>query len=206
MKSTSLLIIFLKVPVPGRVKTRLAAAIGPERACKVYRHLVNRLLVSLDSLEEVELRVSPDDGLDACKDWAKSGWCLKPQGEGDLGQRMSRAFEEAFSEGRDRVVVIGSDCPHVTPGHIKAAYASLKQANLVVGPATDGGYWLIGLNAFESRLFQGIQWSTDTVLSETLGLAKEAGLSLDLLEILEDIDDIESLSRFESEERQKAQK
>ena len=198
MSASPLLIIFLKVPKPGLVKTRLAASVGADRACEIYRRLVEKLLVNLDSIDEIELRIAPDDGVSVCGDWVKKGWGLRPQGDGDLGARMSRAFEEAFQRGYDRVVAIGSDCPYVQVPHIKEAFSVLKQDDMVIGPATDGGYWLIGMRAFYPELFHGIDWSTEAVLGQTLGLAKESGLSMNLMEILEDIDDEEAWKRYES--------
>jgi hypothetical protein len=190
------LIIFLKAPHAGAVKTRLAQAIGADAACAAYRRLVEVLLNRLTAIDAVELRFAPDDALEEIKPWLRPGWRAAGQGAGDLGQRLTRAFAEAFATGARRVVVIGSDCPDVTPDDIHAAWASLGRHDLVFGPAADGGYWLIGLCRAEPRLFDGIAWSTDTVLQKTRDRARAAGLTVHLLRELHDVDSDADWRRF----------
>ncbi len=182
------LIIFVKAPREGLVKTRLAASIGAPAAALAYRTLMKRLIDRLREIPAVELRYAPDDALSEIQPWLQSAWTARPQGDGDLGSRLDRAFAEAFAEHADKVVVIGSDCPTVTARDIRQAWTGLSKHDLVLGPATDGGYWLIGLRKHAPRLFESIPWSTDTVFRETLKRAKETRLSLHHLRERKDID------------------
>lgn len=182
------LIVFVKAPRPGEVKTRLAAGIGATAACAAYRKMVAALLTNLAGLPDVELRFSPDDAGDEIKPWLRPGWRARPQGGGDLGARMIRACEEAFAAGAERVVVIGSDCPEVELNDVREAWRALKTSDLAVGPATDGGYWLIGLRRSQPQLFAGIRWSSDQALADTLQCAKAGALRIHLLRILSDVD------------------
>ncbi len=196
------LIVVLKAPRVGTVKTRLAAALGAESACVAYQHLVETLVSRLASLEEVELRFTPDDAGPEVARWAHPQWSLAGQGEGDLGCRLDRAFRNAFTNGARRVLVIGSDCPEVSADDIRAAWSALDGCDVVLGPAKDGGYWLIGLRALQPALFEGIAWSTSSVLSETLDRSRAAGLCVQLLRELSDVDTEADWRRFEALDRE----
>jgi rSAM/selenodomain-associated transferase 1 len=182
------LIIFVKAPRRGTVKTRLARAIGQDRALAAYREMTARLLGGLANLPYVELRFTPDDAESEMQPWARTGWRCMRQGNGQLGRRLALAFDEAFSRGARRVVIIGSDCPDVAPSDIQLAWTALKTRDLVIGPALDGGYWLIGLGRQCETLFRGIAWSTGGVLRQTMDRARLAGLKTKLLRRLGDID------------------
>jgi rSAM/selenodomain-associated transferase 1 len=190
------LIIFVKAPRPGEVKTRLAKALGHERACDAYRKLVDRLLSNLKSLSDVELCFAPADAEKEIAPWLRSGWQAVPQTDGDLGARLTAAFARAFGAGAQRVVIVGSDCPFVTVKDIKEAFENLTSRDMAVGPATDGGYWLIGLRQPQPGLFQKIPWSTDQVLAETLSRARTLGLKMHLLRLLSDVDTQEDWEAF----------
>jgi rSAM/selenodomain-associated transferase 1 len=192
------LIIFVKTPRLGTVKTRLAGKLGKQGALSAYKKLVKQLVKNLQGLKEVQLRYAPDDGLTEIESWLQPGWTAAPQGEGDLGERLNLAFESAFSEGFTKVVIIGSDCPYVAQNDIEEAWETLQKKDVVLGPAQDGGYWLIGLRKNQPLLFRGIPWSTDQVLAQTLQRAKSQELSISLLQILEDIDRVEEWDRFEA--------
>ncbi|MCS1409502.1 MAG: hypothetical protein M2R45_02684 [Verrucomicrobia subdivision 3 bacterium] len=197
MSEAELLIIFLKVPLPGFVKTRLADRLGAEAACEAYRTLVQDLLDNLDGYRQVELRISPDDTMNQLiEDWLRPGWVCRGQGDGDLGQRLTGAFEAAFSSGRRKVIAIGSDCPYVTLSQVATAFERLDIASVVLGPTVDGGYWLMGMNRFILSLFRGISWSSEKVLSQTLERVQTEGESVELLDRLEDIDDWASWQRY----------
>jgi len=182
------LMIFVKAPRRGTVKTRLARAIGQEAACGAYQKMVEELVARLASLSSVELRFTPDDAVTEIRQWRGRHWQMRPQGEGDLGQRLERAFADAFANGAHYVAVIGSDCPSITPDDIRAAWASLQTNDVVIGPARDGGYWLIGLREPRPALFQTIDWSTNKVLKQTLGRARARNLKVELLRELSDVD------------------
>jgi len=192
----SRLLVFLKAPRQGAVKTRLAATLGAVEACAAYRLLVERLIRQLASLENVDLCFAPDDARSEIKPWAQPEWRLTAQGNGDLGWRLDRAFRRAFDEGAQRVVIIGSDCPEAGAHDIQAAWTALLSHDVVLGPATDGGYWLIGLRAPQPQLFVDIPWSTDKVLRETQEHCRAAGLTTHMLRELSDVDTEADWRRF----------
>ncbi len=186
------LIVFLKAPRPGFVKTRLAAALGPDGACAAYVDLVATLLHRLRKRSDVELRFTPDDAAGEVRPWVRPGWILEPQGKGDLGARLGRATDEAFKNGHGPVVVIGADCPEVSSRDVDKAVELMAQgkAEVVLGPARDGGYWLIAMKKPWTGLFSGIPWSTERVLVETSARAQKLGLKVKELRMLTDVDDL----------------
>ena len=186
--SPEVLLIFLKAPRPGTVKTRLAGTIGPEAAVGIYRELVTTTLEQVSRLDSVVLCFAPDDAGPEIEPWVRPGWVMEPQGDGDLGTRLTRAVNAAFDRGVVRLVILGSDCPWQTAGDVRAAWKELETSDVVLGPAEDGGYWLIGLRAPSVSLFRNIPWSQPTVLRETLDRIREAGLSHKLLRTLPDVD------------------
>ena len=186
--NSSPLIIFVKAPRVGAVKTRLGKSIGAEAACAAYRKMVAQLVARLSDQCEVILRFTPDDARAEIEPWLQPGWRAAPQGPGDLGARLMQSFAEAFAQGAQRVIVIGSDCPSVTSNDIEAAKQSLATHDVALGPARDGGYWLIGLRRSQDDLFEDMAWSTDTVLNETLRRADQAELRVQQLRELSDID------------------
>ncbi len=190
------LIVFLRAPQLGKVKTRLAAGIGPEAALAAYRHLVELTLRAVSSWPDVELRFTPDEAAGEMSGWSRSGWKWIPQGGGDLGERLDRAVTATLAHGGTRVVVIGTDCPFLKPDDLKAAFAALESVDLVLGPATDGGYWLIGLRRSCPAVFQEISWGSSQVRTETLQRAAEAGLSVRLLRALSDVDTPDDWTAF----------
>jgi hypothetical protein len=197
------LILFLKAPRPGAVKTRLAATLGAAEACAAYRRMVETLLRQLAELQNVELCFTPDDAGPEIEPWAKPTWRLMAQGSGDLGCRLDRTFRRAFDEGAERIVIIGSDCPEVGTSDIQAAWMALSSQDVVLGPATDGGYWLIGLRAPRPEVFADMQWSTNAVLRETLDRCRAAGLTTHLLRELTDVDTEADWRRFVAKSAEK---
>ena len=183
-----LLVIFVRAPRPGTVKTRIAAELGADQALGAYRSMLDELTGRLGTLGTVELRVTPDGSGSELTPWTAPGWRLADQVTGDLTDRLVRAFARAFAAGHERVAVIGSDCPTVAPEDIHAAWQALDVVDLVLGPATDGGYWLIALRHPEPRLFHDIPWSTGAVLDATRARARALGLSVSLLRERHDLD------------------
>lgn len=190
------MIIFVKAPRPGSVKTRIAKTTGPDRACTIYRELVGVVLERCSSIQNVELWYSPADALDEIKPWLRESWKGQEQGTGDLGLRLERAFASAFASGAERVVIIGSDCPEIRSGDVRQAWKELKSHDVVIGPAVDGGYWLIGLKVTHAELFREIPWSSDQVLAQTLARARSLGLRIQLLRILSDVDTEEDWNAY----------
>ena len=174
----------VKEPRPGRVKTRLGRDIGLVQSAWWFRHQSTALIrrLSRDPRWQTVLSVSPDtEGLQS-RVWPKNLARL-PQGRGDLGTRMARAFQ-ALTPGP--VVLIGADIPGVLPKHIARAFQALGRHDLVFGPATDGGFWLVGMTQVPKDVFQNVRWSTDQTLSDTL--AGLTGRRIALIDTLNDVD------------------
>lgn len=182
------LVVFLKAPRVGKVKTRLAETLGADAACAAYVKLVETLCANLASLRAVELCFTPAEAATEIQPWLREGWSRFPQSTGDLGQRLHAAFTAHFRTDAERVVIIGSDCPAVTTTDIEDAWLALEAHDVVLGPALDGGYWLIGLRTPQPELFRMMPWSTDGVFSETMRRAREAGLRVATLRELADVD------------------
>ena len=182
--------IFVRAPQLGRFKTRLAATLGAEAALHIYQRLLKVLFSRLASLEpaSIEIRHTPDNAKAILNPWIRPGWTLRPQGDGALGDRLARCMNDALNEGIERLVIIGSDCPDITASDIHSAWQSLEQADLVLGPAEDGGYWAIGLRKRLPEVFEGIEWSTASVLEQTLRQARIAGRQVAHLRPLSDVD------------------
>ena len=190
------LIVFARAAHAGQVKTRLAREIGDQAAVDAYKTLMEQLLANLRAVFNVELRFTPDSARAEFESWLQPGWHLATQGEGDLGQRLARAFQESFAAGSQRVAIIGSDCPAVTVQDIHSAWRSLLTHDVVLGPARDGGYWLIGLCRPQPGIFENIPWSSAAVLETTLTRVREAGLTVHRLRTLADVDTVEDWEEF----------
>jgi len=192
------LLVFVKAPRPGLVKTRLAQGVGPAESARIYGLLATHLLRGLAPLPHVELRHAPADAGEEIRPWLlRPEWRSLPQSEGGLGQKLEAAFRSGFAEGAEKLAVIGSDCPWVTPEDVEEAWRQLEENDLVLGPAEDGGYWLIALKAPQPGLFDGIAWSTGEVLAQTLAKATELNLRSTRLRVLSDVDTVEDWRRIE---------
>lgn len=181
------LIIFTRNPVYGKVKTRLAATMGEDVALKVYQFLVKhteRVTYGADAARAVYYSDAVVNG----DVWDRADRKLLQEGT-DLGERMSNAFYEVLNGGSDRVIIIGTDCYELTRGIIDDAFAKLEYYDVVLGPALDGGYYLLGMKAHHSELFDGIAWSQDSVLLETISRCDKLSLRYFLLRELSDVDE-----------------
>jgi rSAM/selenodomain-associated transferase 1 len=154
------------------------------------------VLGKLTKFSGVELRFAPADADHEIRPWVRPGWSTAAQSEGDLGQRLASAFGQAFCGGARRVVIVGSDCPYLDADDIREAWRQLRTCDLVLGPAEDGGYWLIGLREEQPGLFENIAWSSAIVFSETIARAKALRLKTFLLRKLSDVDTREDWERF----------
>ena len=184
------LVVFARAPVEGQVKTRLAAELGAAAALAIYRELVERTIGAARGSSSWSLTVAhtPHDASAVMRDWLGSDIALWPQPDLDLGGRMEAAIAMLRSGGAQRVVVIGTDCPDMTTSVIQDAFDRLSRHDVVVGPAHDGGYYLIGMSGMHPSLFQNIPWSSARTLEVTLERARSNGLSVALLEAHGDID------------------
>ncbi len=191
------LILFTRYPRPGRTKTRLIPALGAQGAAALQQRMSEAIIAQMAQFAAqypVNLEIRYADGnQQAVEAWLSSDIPCLDQGEGDLGDRLRRAFAQAFSQGSRQVVVIGADCPHLTPALFAQAFAALESRELVLGPAMDGGYYLIGLNRLAPALFAEIPWGSEEVLAATLKQAQDLNLSTHLLEPLADVDRPEDL-------------
>lgn len=190
------LAVFLKTPVTGRVKTRLASDIGEENACAVYRACVETTLERLDGLVgETVLYVDEGYGVTSVKQWLGPHRHYDLQKGGDLGRRLKQAAKESFDQGIEQLVFIGTDSPWIGERVIQCAFNGLQNHDVVIGPAEDGGYYLIGMKAFQSSLFDRIDWGGAEVFAQTMQRAGETGLSVGLLAQGIDIDRLADIQK-----------
>jgi rSAM/selenodomain-associated transferase 1 len=196
MPDKSTVLLFIKAPVKGQVKSRLAAAIGEEAALEVYGNFI------LDSIETAEksgfpykIFYYPFADRTALSGLTGRELSIMPQEGHDLGARMENAFLRTFAEGFASALLIGSDIPDLPSAVIQSAFESLKKNDVVIGPAADGGYYLIGFNnnSFLPRIFQGIAWGTNTVFLKTLDILKGASLRVHLAPEWKDVDTLGDL-------------
>jgi len=190
-----LVILLTKFPVPGSVKTRLAATLGDIEACKIHDRLVQHCLSANQSpLWDFQVHYA-GGSLDQMTDWIGQK-TLVPQCSGDLGARISGAFLSGFAQGYKRICVIGSDIPELSSKHITQAFKALDVADLSVGPTEDGGYYLIALKAPHSVLFETMPWSTSEIFDATLDKAQHNQLAVHVGDMLEDVDHFEDWQKL----------
>jgi hypothetical protein len=192
-----LLLVFLKEPRPGHTKTRLVPPLSPETAAQLYRLLAEEEVRRTTPVAGEYDRLfcfTPPEAEEAIARWFP-GESLWPQAGGDLGARMAGAFAEGFARGARRVAIIGTDVPWVSRDTVLDAFRALEDHDVCVGPARDGGYYLLSLGAPRPGLFQEIAWSTPSVLALTLRKAEGLGLQVASLETLTDLDTLGDLER-----------
>ena len=195
------LIIFSRYPEPGKTKTRLIPVLGPEGAAMLHRQMTEYTLSQVRELQNqrsINVEVCFAGGEPSVMaQWLGPDFIYKPQGEGDLGVRMARALASAL-QGTNRAVIIGTDCPGLNASILAAAFEQLQLSyDLVLGPAVDGGYYLLGLRYFIPELFIGINWGTSEVLQQTMAIAQQLNLSVNYLPELADVDRPEDLPLWE---------
>jgi len=198
MNGKDALLVFVKAPRPGLVKTRLAPPLSAEESAQLYRAMVEDLFARIRPSKEKAVWVfyHPRGSRREVSGWLGRGmrYCLQ-QGRG-LGGRMQEAFRKAFQAGCTRAVLTGSDIPELGEDTIGRAFQCLRDRDLVLGPSRDGGYYLVGMKRLHACLFRGLSWSTGRVLDQTLALAVKQGLSVGLIEPLEDVDCFEDAVRL----------
>jgi rSAM/selenodomain-associated transferase 1 len=196
------LLILARNPLLGSVKTRLAATIGSERALEVYRQLLD-YTVSVTKDLPFRITVFYSDFIDSSDCWEEVLYGKELQEGEKLGERIRNAFKYAFNQDNKEVVIIGTDCFQLSSAVVSEAFSLLKSHDVVIGPAHDGGYYLLGMKAYSPKLFENISWSTSKVLEETISVCKDLHLSIALLPVLVDLDDEEDLKLFENKRSQK---
>ncbi|MBS4030115.1 MAG: TIGR04282 family arsenosugar biosynthesis glycosyltransferase [Clostridiales bacterium] len=187
------LLVFTRYPEPGKVKTRLVSALGNEEASRLHQEMTEHTVNTLSSAG-AELEIWFDGGDEKrMRAWLGENLQYKHQDQGDLGEKLQGAFADAFHRHKGCVAAVGCDCPDLTAGHIQDAFSRLSECDVVLGPAVDGGYYLIGMRTLQASLFNNIDWGSEHVLQQTLSIAKKLGLKVGLLEKLTDVDRPEDL-------------
>jgi len=189
-----------KEPAPGKVKTRLSPPLSPTQAATLYDCFLQDRLVEMNRLLKIDKSIAyaPESAESLFKHYAKDRYAIFPQRGRNLGERMIHIFAGKFKEGYEEVVIIGSDSPDLPVSIVSKGFIALssEKTDVVIGPARDGGYYLIGLKKDIPQLFTGILWGTDSVLPTTLEKAKILGLNATLLPPWNDIDDYHDLINF----------
>jgi hypothetical protein len=196
------LIIFSRYPEPGKTKTRMIPVLGAEEAANLQRQMTEHTLKQTRQLEKgisVKIEIHFAGGnQQLMQAWLGKNLTYYPQVSGDLGKRMESAFARAFNNNQQKVVIIGTDCPDLNKSILEMAFEALNQQDLVLGPAEDGGYYLIGLNRLIPELFKNISWGSDRVLSQTEAIANNLALNIYYLPKLRDLDYPEDLSIWQT--------
>lgn len=192
--SAPAVLVFVRAPEAGRVKTRLARELGDQAALRIYRRLGSHAVAEAEATGlAVRIHFTPAKDLGLVTDWLGPSRIYLPQADGGLGERMEAAFDQAFRAGHAPVVIIGSDLPELSAALICEALELLRHHPVVLGPASDGGYWLLGLCEPRPSVFQDIPWSTPEVFALTLGRLRGEGIEPALLPTLTDVDEASDL-------------
>ncbi|MFZ1455093.1 MAG: TIGR04282 family arsenosugar biosynthesis glycosyltransferase [Saprospiraceae bacterium] len=203
-KNSDKLIIFIKNPIMGKVKTRIAAGCDDAQALTIYKKLLEITRKITNSLK-VNKYLFYSDTISLNDDWDNDDYIKKQQTDSDLGHRMLHAFQTCFNAQSNfisKVIIIGSDCPYITPALIDNAFSVLDDHDIVIGPTLDGGYYLLGMKKLHQELFYNVNWSSETVFTSTLEKIKNSGLSYGQTELLNDIDTYEDWMEFQMFGRQ----
>lgn len=199
MKNESLLLIFTKNPDRGKVKTRLAKDIGEENALKIYNILLKHSHQITSGLKHTKY-VYYSENIPEKDLWNSGSFIKKLQQGDDLGEKMENAFKEGFSEGYRKIVIIGSDLYELELRDIQDSFNALDGNDYVIGPAKDGGYYLLGMKSFNSDIFRNKNWSTSSVFSETLRDFKGGKIKIlrtqNDIDVLDDIKDHQAFQKF----------
>ncbi len=197
--STRCVIVFLKVPQKSRVKTRLSKFLGPEIAVDIYRNFVADILGMLNkSPYRIIVGYYPPHAQSEAVEWLGPGYTLMPQKGNNLGKRMANAFDKIFSKGYQHALLIGTDFPDLPESIVNEAFKSLDNNDAVIGPAVDGGYYLIGFNSstFLPQIFDDMPWGTEDVFEITVKTFQNNKSKIHVLPKWRDIDTYEDLDFF----------
>ncbi len=191
------IVIFIKYPTPGKVKTRLGAQVGLDLAANLYHIFIGKTfqLARNSVADQIFVAYDPEEQFNKYSQIIPSEFKHFPQKGDNLGSRLSNAFDYVFSQESNKVIVLGSDSPTLPTDFVNEAFNRLDGNDLVLGPAEDGGYYLIGLKLSHKGLFENIKWSSVSVLDTTVQRAKSLKLTRSLLPIWYDVDEVETLKR-----------
>ncbi len=186
-------LIFLKAPIPGKAKTRLAAGVGDDAAIEIYGKLVRRQMAAIPDDWSVEVHFAPAGEQELVQNWVGEEANRKffAQMKTGLGQRLVHAGKGAFARGAEAVVFVGGDCVELTTDVFREAQRQLSTRSAVLGPTEDGGYYLLGLSEMTEAVFAGIDWGTESVSRQTRERLQTAGLDWSELPVLRDVDTAE---------------
>lgn len=189
------LIIFIKNPVAGKVKTRLAKDVGDGKALEIYRALLQHTMTITKGLNADKYLYYSDE-VDMYDNWDNNLYQKHVQDGATLGDRMSNAFKEVFGKGHKYVAIIGSDCLQISTPLLSYGLSHLYEHNTIIGPTYDGGYYLLGMNRYIPELFENKQWSTDTVFNDTVADIKRLKLTVASLPVLSDVDEVKDVPPY----------
>jgi rSAM/selenodomain-associated transferase 1 len=198
-KQSSALLVFVRMPRPGKVKTRLAKSLGDEKAAEFYSLCTDATLKEIEQLsQEVDKYIFLTEPINKheMQRWADLGFKVAVQVGECLGHRLCNAFISILENGARKAIIVASDVPDLSTGIMKEAIKRLDDSDVVIGPCYDGGYYLIGMKELHEELFHGISWGTERVYQQTLDAAKENGLTVNQLPVLIDIDTEADLRRW----------
>jgi rSAM/selenodomain-associated transferase 1 len=198
------ILLFIKYPKNGGVKTRLAKSIGDAAAVSLYKCFVEDILSSLQGLNaHIWICYYPENAKDDMAVWLGSSYYYVLQKGGNLGKRMQHCFKSSFDKGFEKTIVLASDIPEISENIINNAFKSLEYKDAVIGPSYDGGYYLMGFNkkSYTTEVFDEISWSTNLVYEETLRKIEEYNLRYSVLDKINDMDTIEDIRKFSSGNR-----
>jgi len=194
LQQKNLIIIFTRNPELGKVKTRLAKTIGNEAALNIYRFLLNHTEKTIRNID-CDKAIYYSSEINHNDIWDEAIYQKHLQQGNDLGKKMQNAFESAFSKDYNKVVIVGSDLFDLQPKHIEDTFSKLNTHDVVIGPAKDGGYYLLGMKTLNSQVFKKKEWGTSTVIQNTLQDLKH--IDVHLLEELNDIDIYDDIKNIE---------
>lgn len=190
--------VLMKNPVKGKVKTRLAATTGEDKALAIYNLLLKQTKSIVSELNNCEIAIFYSDFINHNDLWVKGSNLKYLQSGNNLGERMNNAFEVSFKNDYEKIIIIGTDCYEITTEIIENGFLALTKNDIVIGPATDGGYYLLGMKRLHHKLFENILWSTPNVLTDTVQILIALELTYDLLPELSDIDIEENLHQIDN--------
>jgi uncharacterized protein len=188
MANKNALIVFVRKAELGKVKTRLAATVGNEKALAIYKKLV-LYTYAIATQVQADCFIFYTNTIDEEDIWQAPNFFKAVQADGNLGYKMEVAFKEVFAKKYNHVVVIGSDCYELTANVVQQAFTALATTPIVIGPAVDGGYYLLGMQQMHTMLFEDKDWSTHLLLQQTINNCIQYKLNYTLLPLLNDVDE-----------------